>query len=85
MLIAMEANTGSEHDIKENNDRSSHVIFKEMIDYISKDTAQIDISKIISLPEVEKMNLKKKIQTRYAVDDWQISKFLHLTNKSVNT
>ncbi len=85
MLIAMEANTGSEHDIKENNDRSSHVIFKEMIDYISKDTAQIDISKIISLPEVEKMNLKKKIQTRYAVDDWQISKFLHLTNKYVDT
>lgn len=85
MLTAMDSNTGSEHDIKESNDKSSHIVFQEMIESLSMEMAAIDLSRIISLPIVQKMALKQKLKAKYTVSDWQINKFLHITDEECGT
>lgn len=85
MLVAMESNTGSEHDIKENNDKSSHIVFREMIESLSMEIKPIDLSKIISLPAAQKTALKRKLKAEYPVSDWQINKFLHIIDEESGT
>jgi hypothetical protein len=85
MLTAMDSNTGSEHDIKESNDKSSHIVFQEMIESLSMEMATIDLSRIISLPIVQKMALKQKLKTKHSVSDWQMNKFLHILDEECGT
>lgn len=85
MLTAIDSNTGSEHDIKERNDKSSHIVFQEMIESLSMEMATIDLSRIISLPIVQKMALKQKLKTKHSVSDWQMNKFLHILDEECGT
>ena len=79
MIEAMNSNTGSEFDINEPKDASSHTIFRDMIEYLGKIIAPIDIGKITTLPEQEKNLLAVELKKRFKIGDWQLRKFLHIT------
>ena len=79
MIEAMNSNTGSEFDINEPKDASSHTIFRYMIEYLGKIISPIDIGKITTLPEQEKNLLAIELRSRFKINDWQLRKFLHIT------
>lgn len=79
MTEAMNSNTGSEFDINEPKDASSHTIFRDIIEYLGKIIAPIDIGKITTLPEQEKNLLAVELKKRFKIGDWQLRKFLHIT------
>lgn len=77
MVLSMHSTTGSEYDLKEHIDRSSDVIYHEMIRYISKDSAGI-CRKVIILPQNMKRELFRRLKTYTGATSGQICKFLHL-------
>lgn len=78
MMTAMNSNTGSEHDIKEDRDYSSHTVFLELIGLTKSLIPDQDIRKIIVLPEIEKRQLYSMLKHRSSAGHWQLCKFLHL-------
>lgn len=78
MVDAMHNNTGSEHDLKERNDRSSHVIFKDMLAYLGNSMPANDIRRITVMPEDDKVRLAQKLRSVFPISEWQLSKFLHI-------
>lgn len=78
MVDAMHNNTGSEHDIKEHNDRASHMVFKDVLAYLGDSMSSDDVRKITVMPEDEKKQLAKKIRSVFPMGEWLICKFLHM-------
>jgi hypothetical protein len=78
MLSAMRSNTGSDHDIKENNDRMPHSIFRDMISFLNKTIPRNEIIKLTTLPEDTKERISRRLKAIFNATDWQIAKFLHI-------
>lgn len=81
MTDAMKNNTGSDFDIKEKNDRLSHVPFTEMIQYLRQSMAEEDLSKVTMLEMNEKMELAMKLFKNTSATPVHIGKFLHMKIK----
>ena len=79
MLDAMHNNTGSEHDLKEQNDRTSHMVFQDVLAYLCDSMSVDEVRKITVMSENDKKQLAKKIRSVFPIDEWQISKFLHMS------
>ena len=80
MVDAMHNNTGSEHDLKEHNDRASHVVFKDVLAYLGDCMPANEIRRITVLSESDKYQLARKISTVFPITEWQVCKFLHLSS-----
>ena len=78
MTAAMKNNTGSEFDIREKNDRLSHVPFVEMIQYLRKSRNEEDLSKITTLGMDEKIELAMELMRKTSATPAHIGKFLHM-------
>ena len=85
MIDAMHHNTGSEHDIKEHNDRASHIVFKDVLAYLGDTTPSNEIRKITVLSESDKCQLARKIRSLFPISEWQICKFLHMSSEKVGS
>lgn len=86
MTDAMKNNTGSDFDIKEKNDRLSHIPFIEMIQHLRKTMAEENLSKVIMLGMDEKMELAMELMKHTSATTAHISKFLHIkTQKAENS
>lgn len=85
MIDAMHNNTGSEHDIKEHNDRASHIVFKDVLAYLGDTTPSNEIRKITVLSESDKCQLARKIRSLFPISEWQICKFLHMASEKVGS
>lgn len=81
MLAAMKSNTGNEHDLRESNDRMPHSTFRNMISFLNKTIPQNEISNLTTLPENMKEDIGKRLKATCNATDWQITKFLHITQK----
>lgn len=79
MLTAIHSNTGSEYDIKEKITPDSDAIFKRMLSIIRKMTSYPDMTKVLSLPELEKRRLAWILSAESVASPHQIAKFLHLS------
>jgi hypothetical protein len=77
MLLSMHSTTGSEYDLKEYTDKSSDIIYHDMIRYISKDFAGT-CRKVIIQPQNMKRELFRRLKTYTDATSGQIHKFLHL-------
>ena len=78
MIIAMNANTGSEHDIREENDHSSHTMFTKVLNELSKHMSHVEIRKVTIMPEDKKRKIFEWIKIYFNATPWQICKFLHI-------
>ena len=85
MVDAMHNNTGSEHDIKEHNDRASHIVFKDVLAYLGDTMPSNEIRKITVLSESDKCQLARKIRSLFPISEWQICKFLHISSEKVGS
>ena len=85
MIDAMHHNTGSEHDIKEHNDRASHIVFKDVLAYLGDTMPSNEIRKITVLSESDKCQLARKIRSLFPISEWQICKFLHISSEKVGS
>lgn len=77
MLIAINSNTGSEHDIIEHSYCKTDVPYREMM-VILKKTGLTDIKSVIMWPEEDKKRLEQFLKSKTSATYRQIRKFLHL-------
>ena len=78
MINAMHNNTGSEHDLKEPNDRASHMIFKDILAYLGDNMPANQIRRITVLTENDKSQLARRLRSVFPIGEWQLCKFLHM-------
>ena len=76
MILAINSNTGSEHDLKEDTETLSDTIYGEMAKELS--AAYPSVKRIITLPESEKTTLWENLAHNYPATPRHLSKFLHL-------
>ena len=78
MLIAVNANTGSEYDMSEKFYQHSDREYQEIIVYLKEKKKMKRIKDVIVLPVEKKMELYKELRFYTNADPQQIKKFLHL-------
>ena len=78
MLIAVNANTGSEYDMSEKFYQHSDREYQEIIVYLKEKKKMKRIKDVIVLPVEKKMELYKELRFYTNADSQQIKKFLHL-------
>lgn len=77
MIEAMNSNTGSEFDIREEWDPDSDLTYQNMVEYIQNTMPDMPVSRVSSLPDAEKQKLAL-LFSRMSATPRQIARFLHL-------
>lgn len=78
MLTAINSNTGSEYDIKEDRYKFSDIEYIHMSDILRNEEGISELRKITGLDIDEKMRLFKVLRQRVTCSNLPICKFLHL-------
>ena len=77
MIEAMNSNTGSEYDIRQEWDPDSDLTYRNMVEYVQKAMPDMPVSRVSSLPDDEKQKLARAFAHMSATPR-QIARFLHL-------
>ncbi|MBR1927203.1 MAG: hypothetical protein IJ840_05585 [Bacteroidales bacterium] len=77
-IIAIDSNTGSEYDIKEERYSNPDLAYGEMIRIVEKRKIVARAKDVILLPVEKRMELKWLLMRETSADEWQASKFLWL-------
>jgi len=80
MVIAINSNTGSEYDIREEYNPYSDNIYDQMSDLV-KQKINMEAKELLSLTIDEKMKIASLIKQRLNVTNRQLCKFLHLISE----
>lgn len=83
MLIAINSNTGSEYDIKEERYRFSDMEYVKMLDVLRQDEGVKSVRNVTLADIDEKMRLFGVLRHRLSCSDRVIAKFLHLHVQSL--
>lgn len=78
MLLAINANTGNEHDIRESFVGYSDAVYLKMFRYIVKALKLPNVKSVITLRPEQKNDLVRPLQTCSGAVFRQVEKFLHL-------
>ncbi len=78
MVLAINSNTGSEYDIKEEYDPASHRDFQQMVSLLSKSSFAERPNRIVTAPLEEKLKIAKYLQANLNTSRNHICRFLHL-------
>ena len=78
MLLAVNSNTGSEYDIKEEFDNSPHTIYKELLQACHHSSFADNPKALLVLPPTDKKRIADILQQRTGATFYQLSKFLDL-------
>lgn len=78
MLIAVNSNTGSEYEIKEDKYKFSDTIYIQMIDVLRNVEGLRTIRKVTGADEAEKMRLFGVLRRHLSCSNQPIAKFLHI-------
>lgn len=82
MLLAINSNTGSEYDIKEERHRNPDTAYGQMINYVIRNE-YVRSAKAVLLLSIESKNRLKPLLVRDTLaDEWQAMKFLGLDPRS---
>lgn len=81
MLTAINSNTGSEYQIKEEVTPGSDTVFKKMSYVLRKMCGYKDMTQVLSLSGSDKMRLAWILAAETGASHYQISKFLHIHRK----
>lgn len=79
LLRSMHSTTGSEYEIKEDFDRMSDDVYRDMIRLVGNIYGPVVRSSIVLKTE-DKLQIADVIRRQIAAPMWQIAKFLHLSN-----
>ena len=84
MILAIDSNTGSEHDIKEEWVGYTDAVYAHMGKLIRKKTGQNDLKSILKWSEKERRTLYAYLLTQSTFIERQVEKYLQLPNSSLN-
>ena len=76
MLEAMNSNTGSEYEIREEWDPDSDLTYLHMVEYVQNTYPDMPPNRVTTLPEAQKQDLAR-VFSRMSATPRQISRFLH--------
>lgn len=84
-VIAINANTGAEYDIKEKHIIHSHIPYREM-ERIARDMGFLDFSgpRIFRLNDEEKRDFVRRARNIAGASDYEVSKFMRISEEEVN-
>ena len=78
MILAVDSNTGSEHDIKEDWVGYTDAVYAQMGKMIRKKTGQVNLKVILKWPEQKRRELFSYLLTQYNFIERQVEKYLQL-------
>lgn len=78
MLLAINSNTGSEYDIKEEFDNSPHTIYKELLRVCQQSSFASNPKALLVQPPEQKKRIADILQQRTGATFYQLRKFLDL-------
>ncbi|MBR1886844.1 MAG: transposase [Bacteroidales bacterium] len=78
MIYAINANTGSEYDLVEKYDPSSHRHFVKMLEITKRSSFSADPRSVILAPESKKWQIAEKLQELTGANLYQIKRLLHI-------
>lgn len=78
MLLAVNSNTGSEYDIKEDFDSSPHTIYKELLKVCQQSSFADNPKALLVLPPSDKKRIAEILRQRTGATYYQLGKFLDL-------
>lgn len=78
MLTAINSNTGSEYDIKEDFDNSPHTIYRDLLKVCLHSSFADNPKAMLVLRQSEKRRIADILQNRTGATFWQLKKFLGL-------
>lgn len=78
MLTAINSNTGSEYDIKEDFDNEPHTIYREILKVCQHSSFADNPKAMLVLPKAEKIRIANILQQRTGATYYQLKKFLDL-------
>lgn len=78
MLLAINSNTGSEYDIKEERHRNPDTAYGQMINYVIRNEYVRSVKAVLLLSIESKNRLKPLLVRDTLADEWQTMKFLGL-------
>ena len=76
LVIAVNANTGSEYDLKEDYDPDSHQVYREMIEIVKRSSFSNDIKRILTLSDERKKEIGEIMMHMTQAKWYQVRKFL---------
>ena len=82
MILAIDSNTGSEHDIKEDWDGYTDTVYAQMSKLIQKKTGLNDLKTILKWPEKKRRELYTYLLSQSNFIGRQVEKYLQLPNSS---
>ena len=77
-ILAIDSNTGSEYEIKEERYNTPDTAYGEMIRLVEKQRIVARAKDVILLPIKERKQLKQLLMHQTSADEWQVCKFLWL-------
>ena len=80
MIMAIDSNTGSEYDIKEDYNPYSDKVYDDMMAYMQRSMSEIDVRKVIMAENNIKKRFCEILQNETAASVKQLRKFLHITD-----
>ena len=78
LLTAVNSNTGSEYDLKEDFDSGSHVIYRKLLEVCSRSSFARNPKMLVTLPPSQKKRIADILQQRTGAEHYQLKKFLDL-------
>lgn len=78
MLMAINSNTGSEYDIKEDFDTCPHTIYRELLQACQHSSFATNTKALLVLPSAEKKRIALALQLKTGASHYQLKKFLGL-------
>ncbi len=78
LLTAVNSNTGSEYDLKEDFDAGSHVIYRNLLKVCDRSSFAGNPKKLVTLPPSQKKQIAGILQQRTGAEYYQLKKFLDL-------
>lgn len=81
MLAAMQSNTGSEHEIREEWSPESDTVFNDLIDWVHARWPEMGARSVIMLKDDAKKTLVRELLHQTSASENQLLKFFHLPNE----
>lgn len=84
MILAINSNTGSEYEIKEEYNKDSDDIYTQMLRLVSISSFSGNPHRILSTPLSKKNEIARVLKVKTGAKDYQISRLLHLDGWPTN-
>jgi hypothetical protein len=82
MILAIDSNTGSEHDLKEEWVGYTDTVYVQMGNILLERTGEKDIKKILMLSETKRRELCNYLLKYYDFNERQVEKYLQLSDST---